>query len=83
LNTTLFVRSGTTPFAHAWRQHSTDSGSYFFTNPKSDGSYTLGIDLELETNMGELVFNTSREACKYAKQQGWIIVNEQECREHI
>ncbi len=42
---------------------------------KPDGSLTLGIDPELETNTGELVFNTTQEAYQYAKQWGWTVVN--------
>ncbi len=42
---------------------------------KLDGSLTPGIDPELEANTGELVFNSTQEAYRYAEQRGWTVVN--------
>lgn len=49
---------------------------------KSNGTCTLGIDLELESNTGELVLNSIQEAYRYAKLRGWIVVNARELGEN-
>lgn len=43
---------------------------------KSESSYSLGIDLEVEADRGELVFPTCKEAHLWAKGRGWTVVNE-------
>ena len=47
---------------------------------KPDGSSTLGIDLEIEADTDELVFDSLAEALAGAKQSGWIVVNENEIK---
>lgn len=60
-------------------------GLYYSSSPmegwiKPDGSYSLGIDLEVEVGGGELVLNTAREAYACANRLGWTVVNEDEIK---
>lgn len=49
---------------------------------KSNGSCTLGLPPALESNSGELVFNTMQEAYRYAKQRNWVVYNSEGFEEY-
>jgi hypothetical protein len=83
--THVFIDTRNVAKASGYRIGRTMEGAYmnasFGTNipfdgwVKSDGSCTLGLVFDLESNTGELVFNTIQEAYRYAKQHDWIVVN--------